>query len=82
MRMKSTGILPIELVGKITDMNVSHDWLIMHLRTSTPAGWDLKAALTHEDVRTLFRLLIKPANLWYLIVGFLRHPGDKPPPEY
>lgn len=82
MRMKSTGIWPLELIGKITDVNVLDDWLIMHLRTSTPAGWDLKAALTHEDLRTLFKLLLKPSNLRFLVLGFFRPPGDKPPHEY
>jgi hypothetical protein len=82
MRMKSTGIWPLELIGKITDVKVLDDWLIMHLRTSTPAGWDLKAALTHEDLRTLFKLLLKPSNLKYLVLGFFRPLGNKPPPEY
>ena len=82
MRMKSTGIWPLELVGDITEVRFLDDWLIMHLRTTTPAGWELKAALTHEDLRTLFKLLLKPRNLRYLVLGFLSRAGNKPPPEY
>jgi hypothetical protein len=82
MRMKSTGIWPLELIGNITEVKTMDDWLIMHLRTTTPAGWDLRAALTHEDLRTLFKLLLKPSNLRYLILGFVRPLRNEPPPEY
>ncbi len=82
MRMKSTGIWPLELVGDITEVKAVNDWLIMNLRTTTPAGWDLSAALTHEDLRTMIRLLMKPRNLKYFILGFLKPVRDNLPPEY
>ena len=83
MRMKSTGIWPLELVGVIIDVKPMDDWLIMHLRTTTPAGWDLKAALTHEDLTTMLKLFFKPRNLKWLVLGFLKKPvADKPVPEY
>jgi hypothetical protein len=81
--MKSTGIWPLELVGDIIDVKPMDDWLIMHLRTTTPAGWDLKAALTHEDLITMLKLLLKPRNLKWLVLGFLKKAvADKPVPEY
>jgi hypothetical protein len=81
MRMKSTGIGNLELVGKITALKEVDDWLIMHLKTTTPVGWDLRAAFTHEDLRAFMKLLLRPSNLRYLIFGFAK-PGKRPPPEY
>ncbi len=82
MRMKSTGILPIELVGNITEVKAENNWVIMNVRTTTPAGWDLSTALTYEDMRTMLGLLIKPGNLRYLVVGFFKRSRDNPPPDY
>lgn len=81
MRMKSTAIGTVELVGDITNVREVNDWLIMHIRTTTPVGWDLRAALTHEDLRTFVKLLFRPGNLRYLLFGFAK-PGKRPPPEY
>ena len=82
MRMKSTGIWPLELVGNITELKRVDNWLNMRLRTTTPAGWDFTAALTHEDLRTMFKLLFRPSNLIYLVLGFLRPVPSEPPQEY
>lgn len=72
MRMKATGIWPLELVGNIIDAASTDDGLVMHLRTTTPAGWDLTATLTHEDVRAMLKLLLKPGNLKWLVFGFTK----------
>ncbi len=82
MRMKSNGIFPVELVGDITEMKARKDWLIMKVRTTTPAGWDLSTALTHEDMRTMLRLLLTPGNLRYLLAGLFKSTRGDPPADY
>ena len=82
MRIKSTGIFPLELVGDITEIKAENDWLVMNLRTTTPAGWGLSAALTYEDLRTMLRLLMKPRNLKCLTLGFFKPARNSPPPGY
>jgi hypothetical protein len=82
MRMKSTFMGAIEIVGEIQDLKVKDGWLFMNLRTTTPTGWNLDAALTHDDIMRLLRLMLRPRNLWYVIFGFGK-PKDKDlSPEY
>ncbi len=81
MRMKSTAIMgTLEMVGDITDLRVKDDFLIMNVRTTV--GWNLRAALSHNDLLTFVKLLMRPSNLAYLLFGFGK-PWDKNRiPEY
>lgn len=82
MRMKSTFMGTMEVVGEITSLKVKDDWLVMNLRTTVPTGWNLAAAMTHKDMVTLLRLVFKPSNLWYLISGFGKPKDEHSAPEY
>ena len=82
MRMKSTGLFPIEVVGDITELKPKDDWLILKVRTTTPTGWDLSTALTHQDMRTMLRLLLTPGNLRYLVAGLFKSTRGDPPTDY
>ena len=81
MRMRSTGLGKTEMVGDITGLQLMGDYLIMHVETTEPVKWHVRAALTHKDLRTMMKLLLKPSNLRYLLFGFFSN-GKKPPPEY
>ena len=83
MRMKSTHILgTLELVGDISDLNVKGKWIIMNLRTTTPTGWNLKAALSHADLLNLLKLLFRPRNMTRFLFGFCRRGNKDQIPEY
>lgn len=72
----------LEVVGEITHLNEKDEWLVLNLRTTTPAGWTLRAALTHEDVVRMIRLMLKPSNLRYIIFGFGKPSDKNRVPEY
>ena len=81
--MKSTHILgTLELVGDISDLNVKDKWIVMNLRTTTPTGWNLKAALSHTDVLHVLKLLFRPGNLIRFIFSFCRRGNKDQIPEY
>lgn len=83
MRMKSSHILgTLELVGEISDIRVKDGWLLMNLRTTTPAGWNLKAALSYADLWDLMKLMCRPRNLVCFIFGFCRRRDKGRIPEY
>ena len=82
MRMKAQFMGTLEVVGEITDLRVKDELLIMNVRTTTPAGWNLKAALSHADLLALLRLLCKPRNLFYVLFGFGKPADKKRIPEY
>ena len=81
VRMKSTAIMgTLEMVGEITDIKVKDDFLIMNLRTTV--GWNLRAALSHNDLLTFMKLLMKPRNLAYILFGFGKPRDKNRIPEY
>lgn len=70
MRMKVSGLQHVELVGEVTGLNESDGYLVMNVRLDNPVGWSAKAALTHRDLMTLLKLLMRPAALGYMLFGF------------
>lgn len=82
MRMKAQFMGSLEVVGQITHIKEKDEWIIMNVRTTTPAGWDLRAALTHKDIITLLRLMLRPRILLYIIFGFGKPNSKKTVPEY
>ena len=70
MRMKVSGLENVELAGDIAGMHESGGYLVMNVRLTTPVGWYAQTALTHQDLMALIKLLLKPANLRYIIFGF------------
>lgn len=82
MRMKSAFMGSLEIVGEIDSLKAKDGWLIMNMRTTTPTGWNLNAALTHEDIMTLLKLMFKPSNLRYVIFGFGKPKDKNQSPEY
>jgi hypothetical protein len=82
MRMKARFMATIEVVGKITQLKEKDGWLIMNVRTTTPAGWDLHAALTHEDIVTMLKFMLKPSNILYVLFGFGKPRDENQVPEY
>jgi len=70
MKMKVSGFENIELAGYLTGINQADGHLNMTIRLTTPVGWHAKASLTHKDLRTIIKLLLKPSNLLYVLFGF------------
>jgi hypothetical protein len=68
--MKVSGLQHVELLGEVTQLKESDGHLIMNVRLDSPVGWSATAALTHRDLMTLARLLIRPSALCYMLFGF------------
>ena len=80
--MKSEFMGSLEIVGEISSLRVKDGWLIMNMATTTPTGWNLNAALTHEDIMTLLKFMFKPSNLGYVLFGFGKPKDKNESPEY
>jgi hypothetical protein len=79
MKMKVSGLQHIELVGNVTGLDESDGYLIMNVRLDTPVGWTAAAALTHRDLLTLVKLLLRPSALRYMLFGFGKPRGKAVP---
>lgn len=83
VRMKSSHVLgTLELVGEISDLTVKGKWLILNLRTTTPAGWNLKTAMSYSDLLTLLILLFRPRNFFKFLFGWCKFGNKDHVPEY
>lgn len=70
MRMKSSHILgTLELVGEISGLTVNDKWIVLNLRTTTPTGWNLKAAISHSDLLRMLKLLFRPTTFMKFLFG-------------
>ena len=78
MRMKMSAIGPVEMVGDVTDLRKVGGCLVMHVRMTTPVGWETSAELTHKDLMTLIRFMFRPSNLLYLFFGFGKPRANSP----
>jgi hypothetical protein len=82
MRMKSIAFGTLELVGQVTEIKLNEGWLIVSLRTTTPAGWELRAAVTRADIWDLVKRMCKPVNILYLVFGFGKKKQNSRVPNY
>jgi hypothetical protein len=60
----------MELVGDVTWLNESRGYLVMNGILDIPIDWTGTAALTHRDLMTLMKMLIRPVALRYILFGF------------
>ena len=82
MRVKVSGLLSMEIAGNITEVEERHGYLLISMGAhvgSAKAG-SVKAALTHKDIMDVLKLLLKPANLCYVIFGFGKPKGSPSSP--
>jgi len=81
MLFRSTGLGKTELVAKIVDVTRQGDYLILQVDTLEPVRWRIRAGFNLRDMGTVIKFLIKPANLWFLLLPTHwfktpEHPGD------
>jgi hypothetical protein len=81
MLMRSTGLGKAELVAEITGIQRQGDYLMMEMRTSEPVRWKIRGGVSHGDLRTLLKAVLKPSVLLFLLnpANWLRpaaHPGE------
>ena len=73
MRMRSTGLGKTELVAEIVSLNKEGDYLVLSMKVVEPTKWRVKAGLSFGDLLKLVGQMLKPANLYYLVVGSFKY---------
>ena len=77
MRFRSTGLGKTELEAELAGLEPKGDLLILHIRTTTPVRWHIRAGIQRKDIPTLIRLIFN-FNLIKYFFGFLntKNSGD------
>ena len=82
MFFKSTGLGKTQLTGKVVEMKRQGDFLVMHVDTSEPVKWRIRAALSFRDLAGVMKACLKMAILSFLLSPKQwfnkepKHPGD------
>ena len=72
MRFRSTGLGQTELKGRITDLAPAGEGLlVLHIHTSEPVKWHLKAGMERKDIPRLIKGILKPSILFHVIRAFI-----------
>lgn len=81
MRMRSTGLGKSEMKGDLVKIEPSEDLLIMHIETTEPEGWKLRAAVQPKDIPIMIKMLLKPDIISYLIKSIFTRKKNPNEPE-
>ena len=67
MIARSTGLGKSKLIANISDLKPEGDLLILHLETTEPQGWHLRAAMQVQDIPALIKGFMKPSIILFII---------------
>ena len=82
MRMKSTGLGRMELVGQFEEIVPNGDFLILSVRTTEPVRWHLRTALSRKDAISVLKLLLKPCILVSVLSWLFKRTDGEMPTDY
>ena len=84
MRFRSTGLGKTELIAevdKVERITRKGDYLVLHVATTEPVRWKIRAALEYKDVLAVLRSCLKISIITFLLWPFralrqAKHPGE------
>lgn len=74
--MRSTGLGETVLEGELDMITQKDDYLILHVNTTEPVQWHVRAAIDYKDLLTLIKLIVKGPVFKFLFFGIKnrKHP--------
>lgn len=81
MRMRSTGLGKTELKAHISSIERVDDSILFKVKTTAPVRWEVRNLFQQKDIPRLVVLLLKPANIVFLVKALLKKQKDAKEPE-
>ena len=81
MRMRSTGLGKTELKAHISGIEKVDDSIVFKVKTTEPVRWEVRNLFQQKDMPRLFMLLLKPANIVFMLKSLLKKPALAQEPE-
>ena len=69
LRFRSTGLGKTMLEGEPADVMLVDDMLVMHIQSTTPVRWRIRAALSYRGLLKFIKLALKPSVLRFILFG-------------
>jgi len=67
MRLRSTGLGKTELRGDIASLEARSGLLILHVQTTSPMKWHIRAGMQRKDVFKLVRSIFCLSVMKYMV---------------
>jgi hypothetical protein len=58
------------LEGEPADIQIVDDMLVMHIQSTTPVRWRIRAALSFRGLLKVVKMAMKPSVLKFILFGF------------
>ena len=70
LRFRSTRLGKTILQGEPADIQIVDDMLVMHIQSTTPVRWRIRAALTFRGLLKMVKMALKPSVMKFVLFGF------------
>jgi hypothetical protein len=80
--MRSTGLGKTELKAHISSIEKVDDSIVFKVKTTKPVRWEVRNLFQQEDIPRLVGLLLKPANILFLLKALTKKPALSQEPEH
>jgi len=82
MRMRSTGLGKTELKAHVSGIEKVDDSIVFKVKTTAPVRWEVRNLFQQKDIPRLVALLLKPANILFIIKALTKKPALAQEPEH
>ena len=82
LRFRSTGLGKTMLQGEPADIQIVDDMLVMHIQSTTPVRWRIRAALSYRGLLKMIRMALKPSVLKFVLFGCTTIKNPKLPEDF
>ena len=70
LRFRSTGLGKTMLQGEPADIQIVDDMLVMHIQSTTPVRWRIRAALSFRGLLKMVKMGLKLSVIKFVLFGF------------
>ena len=82
MRMRSTGLGKTELKAHISSIERVDDSILFKVKTTEPVRWEVRNLFQQQDIPRLAGLLLRPANVLFLLKALVKKGALPQEPEH
>jgi len=82
VRFRSTGLGKTELEAEPSGLEPDGDLLVLHIRTTSPVRWHIRAGIQRKDLLKLIRLAFHPKVIKYCLLSLFKWSNQKEPENF
>ncbi len=69
-------------MGEISDITKAGGYLVLHMNTTEPVRWHVRAAVNSREMLKIFWYMLKPSKMIFMLTSLFHNPDTGPPPDF